>query len=275
MKKLVFILGSQRSGTTALEYILSTNSNLFAIGEVRLLENFIKNNAKIKLSKGRCTCGKLITRCPFWSRVFNQMECLYDVKIEDLITNISREEHLRALYESIDHETDEILIDSSKNIEYINTLAKALPDWDISIIYIYRDPFQVSLSARKWHKKIGRMRRPQFVSMIRWLRSNFRMRLWLIRHREIKYLVLRYEDFVSDPLVNLRKVSDVIGIQGDYSLKLNLRDLHTVAGTPTRFESNEFVLSSTPLKNQIKGNFIMKIFGWFITRICNFAFLLK
>lgn len=275
-KKLIYILGSQRSGTTALEYILSTNLNLFALGEVRLLDDFITNAPKLKLSLGRCTCGIPLRKCTFWSKILNRLSVNFGFSCDELLTNVpfvkdrdSCKKHLYALYETLSDETDQILVDSSKNLDYLDFLVDALTDWKISVVYVTRDPLEVALSVKKWDKRLALKERPTYRIMAGWVHANWRMSRWLRAHDEVTQFELRYENFVTDPDTSLLDLSNTLGLSNQFQRVLNLRELHTVSGTPSRFDSDEFRLSPVPMKNQIKGNFFLRFLSWTIRRLCH------
>lgn len=275
-KRLIYILGSQRSGTTALEYILSTNPNCFALGEVRLLDDFIANAPKLKFSLGRCTCGIPLRECTFWSKILNRLSVNFGVSCDDLLTNVpfvedrvSCKKHLYALYETVSDETDQILVDSSKNLDYLDFLVGALHDWEISVVYVTRDPLEVALSVKKWDKRLALKERPTYRVMVGWGHANWRMSRWLRAHGELAQFELRYESFVTDPNTSLLNLSNALGLSNQFQRALNLRELHTVSGTPSRFDSDEFRLSPVPMKNQIKGNFLLRFMSWAIRRLCH------
>ena len=70
MEKLAYITGSGRSGSTLLDMLLSTNSDIAALGEVhRYSISFNKiTNAHL------CTCGETIEECPFWTKVSREIQ---------------------------------------------------------------------------------------------------------------------------------------------------------------------------------------------------------
>ena len=47
-QEIVFILGQARTGTTLVEKIISSHSNVFSLGENKYLENIIFNQEKLK-----------------------------------------------------------------------------------------------------------------------------------------------------------------------------------------------------------------------------------
>jgi hypothetical protein len=59
LAKLVYIGGYGRSGSTLLEYLLTTHPAVVACGEV---ERHLRSFGKKKV----CTCGRRAKRCPVW-----------------------------------------------------------------------------------------------------------------------------------------------------------------------------------------------------------------
>lgn len=265
-KKLIYILGGQRSGTTALEYVLSSNAQLFACGELMLLEHYIDRNPHYQISKWRCTCGAPIEECSFWSRILSRMESEFGCSKYDVKTHIKNNQHmtregyrsyLRNLYETLSSEVGATIVDSSKNLNYLQELYEALPDWEISVVYVLRDPLQVALSDRKWHRKLGNRYPPIWRFLLKWSIVNARNSLYvnkLKRSRGECVSVLKYSEFTEAEELDL---SDIIrGFDGDTSLSrtVELRKLHTVAGTPTRFDKDLFTLSSRPITHDLSDD---------------------
>lgn len=256
-KQLIYILGSQRSGTTALEYVLSTNSSLFALGEVRLLNKFIRNDPSLVDSRGRCTCGVQVADCAFWSPVLASVSQQLRVDNKSLYKDVDSPKadrgeairQVRALYERLSADSERILIDSSKTLSYLRLLYEALPDWNICVVHVVRDPLQVVLSSLKWKERhFGESNSPHLL-LLGWLRAQLGMMSWLSRRQRMQCLELRYESFVQDPLASLQRISAAFSLKQEFQLSLNLRGLHTIAGTPSRFRVDEFQLEPKPMKN--------------------------
>lgn len=67
LKKLVYIMADSRSGSTLLERMLNRHPSITSVGELRRLNECIKND-------GNCSCGEKISKCKFWEKVFTDFE---------------------------------------------------------------------------------------------------------------------------------------------------------------------------------------------------------
>lgn len=256
-KRLLYILGDQRSGTTALEYVLSTNPQLHACGEVMLLEPFIGNEPRYKISKGRCTCGVIVNECSFWRPVLSEVSGELGVKICEIRTNLKDgvadeelKKHIRCLYEKAYAQVGGGLLDSSKELSYLLLLREVLPDWQIDIVRISRDPYQVVSSVMKWREEFGKRRVSPYVFLWQWVRKNRKSKLWGKQQKSASYTEASYEEFVTQSDQTITRILKHFGYTTNFKKKLNLRELHTIAGTPTRFDHAEFELKDKPMLNK-------------------------
>ena len=60
--KVIYIVGDSRNGSTLLQHLLALQEGVMAVGEVRRLHEFAKDDAI-------CACGQTLSRCPFWRGV--------------------------------------------------------------------------------------------------------------------------------------------------------------------------------------------------------------
>ena len=271
-KRLLYILGDQRSGTTALEYILSTNPQLHACGELMLLEGFIANEPQYKISKGRCTCGVVFSECSFWRPVLSEVSEELDVDVLGIRTNLKKrgaddelKQHIRCLYGKAYDQAGGALLDSSKDLDYLVLLHEVLHDWQIDVVRISRDPYQVVSSVMKWREQFGQRKITPFLFLWQWVKKNRLSKYWGERQSPDSYMEVSYENFVNRSDQTVTRILRYFKYAPDYSKKLNLRELHTVAGTPTRFDKDEFELSKKPMLNKP----VKMPFGFdFLARIC-------
>ena len=127
---LIYIMGTGRSGTTALATFLGNNKEIQNIGEMHQFFEHIDENKE-------CSCGKQINECEFWknkidnptqessanSRKLSEKMESHSSIINHLINNFSNIEHekyialhqsiLNSIYSDSDKST---LLDSSKYI---------------------------------------------------------------------------------------------------------------------------------------------------------------
>lgn len=60
--RLLFIIGEGHSGSTILDTILSSHSQIFGVGEVYALARTVKTGEL-------CCCGEPVESCEFWSKI--------------------------------------------------------------------------------------------------------------------------------------------------------------------------------------------------------------
>jgi Sulfotransferase family len=263
--KVLYIAGSGRSGTTLLDRILGQLEGFFSAGE---LENLWERGM---LADRKCGCGLPFSRCPTWMAIMQRAyggpdgvdarrmaACNRErtgprrvpsvlargVRGGDPATR-SQRETLHRLYQSVRQETGcRVLVDSSKSALYAEQL-KTLPDVDLYLVHLVRDPRATahSFQRRKKLPDFGderlMQRQPPLVSSRRWaLWQTVTELLW--RGRPDRYLRVRYEDFVRDPQATVRRITALVG-EGPLELPfpsettVRLRPTHSVSGNPNRF----------------------------------------
>ena len=205
-KKIIYIVGYPRSGSTILQSILNELSYAVSVGEIKTIidYNFIK--------KKPCSCGKQISRCEYWSKIIEKLEREYTIermanlnKHRSQISNryfnrvrfrrfnnlISMSNSyglfLRKLYGLI-HETCEVIVDSSKDPMYGWFLSKFL-NAEVFYIHLIRDPRACYFSYKKDDLRIN---------PFRWSWMNWNAE-FLRRLSPTNYLQVRYEDFANRP----------------------------------------------------------------------------
>lgn len=262
--KVLFIAGWGRSGTTILGNILGQIPGFTAVGELRF---FWERNLA---GDHPCGCGLKVDQCPFWSSVIERAWGGVPPNPADMIRwrdrlrtrhlplllspgaadRYSKEleqyrDHLACLYRAI-HEVSQsrVIVDSSKFPSYAYALS-LLPDIELSVLLMVRDPRAVAYS---WlHPKgergaeSSRMKRiGTFSSSFLWLTWNlFGERLG--RRRSDRFSILRYEDFAREPRPALEKIlswldepNDLAQFQDDHTV--TLATTHTSSGNPNRHQ---------------------------------------
>lgn len=270
--KIIYIAGEGRSGSTLLERILGQHSKIFAAGElIHIWErSFIENQL--------CSCRKPFKECDIWQNIVNEFLRNVDrnitpSKIIDAFLRTGRIRHylLRKdfdnkysklineiyykLYNTILKVTKkEYLVDASKSPVFAHILASNT-NIDLFIIHLVRDPRGVAYSWTK--KKI----RPEIVNKVKFMPRYSVLRSaisWLVVNKialdlkkynnDVKYLLIRYEDIVSNSQDILRKIYDFLGLKADPKMLFVDKDIiyldvnHTVAGNPIRFKTGKLGL---------------------------------
>lgn len=266
--QVLYIGGAGRSGSTLIEILLGNLPEYFSVGELRHFWEYWVEETRT------CGCGALLRQCPFWSEVVTNLE-LSEQQIQQ-IARLARQfdrshyipllrkqleapkphlvEFLTAtqnLYLTIGKMTGaRILVDSSKTPAHFLMLKKALKE-DITVLHLVRDGRAVAYAWNKRAKLDPSLKMPQeahmpqrnlSLSIIRWMLENYYMSK--LGQGQTNYEVLRYEDFVSDPVNRLRQgLKKLEGSEGDIrwleqiQKHMHLNPTHSVGGNPIRFQN--------------------------------------
>lgn len=267
--QVLYIAGSVRSGSTVLDKLLGELDGFFSTGEIAyvwergLLENWL------------CGCGVRFRDCPVWAAVLRAafgeplgVEPREMMALQRRVTRIRRVPHvLRAsrrgtpealglgslpanldrLYRAIRDTTgSRVIVDSSKIPAYGYVLG-SLPGIDLRVVHLVRDSRAVAYS---WMRKKAQPDRGEDGDMHRTgpLAGAVLWSIWNAMAEALwtsvpeRYLRLRYEDFVRDPAVALRRIQRWMGAEpsdlpflGGRVATLGVS--HTVAGNPNRLDT--------------------------------------
>jgi hypothetical protein len=147
-----------------------------------------------------------------------------------------------------------VIVDSSK-LASDAFLLSTLPDVRVHVLHLVRDP---RATAHSWNRR--RLKDPSAPdsyfgrigpvdSSFYWLRRNAVIEALLRRSHGSRYLLVRYEDFVGDPLALVRSVAELVG-ESEANLPftgprtVRLSENHMVAGNPRRFSSGQCEIRS-------------------------------
>lgn len=231
-----------------------------SVGELRLLHDYIMG---MEVTRGslerRCTCGQEVVECGFWRDILAEVSTELGVSVSAIRTAPGRKgadglvpapdrvkSHLKSIFGRLREKTPSIIVDSSKDLCYLQALREALPDWRIVVVFMLRDPLAVARSQNKWRAVEGRSALPDIVLLYRWLQVNLRNRAAFEAVPPGDARFVRYEEFIRDPDRVLKDIACAIGVKNDFSLSVDMRQLHTIAGTPSRFSTDRFVLGRVP-----------------------------
>jgi hypothetical protein len=285
-KKILFIGGSGRSGSTLLEEVLNQVEGMFGVGEL----NFIWS--KGYRTNQRCTCGEYFRDCSFWSELDEQVfEGLDDSEVEQVLSlqqdlnkrlNIplrlfncdvlntykSKAEELRTYYRRIlegifELSGCEVLIDSSKSPLQALFLSE-IEGYDFHLVHLVRDSRAVANSwqrkKRRWEVDWKEEYMPQFSLTKSATNWNYKNGIFhLLQDRFPSYIRLRYEDFVNSPKKVLQRIISQVGESGrrlnfieGSKVRLTEKNYHSISGNPSRFRSDDITLQ---MDDEWKTNF--------------------
>jgi len=124
--RLIYIPGSGYSGSTILDLLLGSHSEIEGVGEFYQYDEVVKNN-------GICTCWRKINNCPFWSEVRK----IYDGLISKSGVDFRDDQILKDYFmfkAILIHTGKKIIVDSSKRLDRFKLLLKSglsILNWSI------------------------------------------------------------------------------------------------------------------------------------------------
>ena len=72
--KIIYIVSNDRSGSTVLDFLLGQHPDIISIGELHHLYKYLVCNEEyLKDTLLKCTCGKRVNECEFWSMVQKEL----------------------------------------------------------------------------------------------------------------------------------------------------------------------------------------------------------
>lgn len=216
------VVGDDRSGTTVIGTVLGQLPGATFVGEVSQVWRAFTT------ADWRCSCGQLLTSCPFWSavRLRSQVDAHFDVNALRAITeqylrvrpaqlvSLARRalpptladytSALECVYEAIAVAADStVIIDSSKSAPEL-LLALRTFRLRLDILHVVRDPRAVAhsrsrqipamQSGSQWMASEGAI-----TSSLRWAVRNTLIEIAAARYASVGRR-MRYEDFVTHPV---------------------------------------------------------------------------
>jgi len=218
--KVLYIAGSNRCGSTLLARLLGTLPGFFAIGEG--LVHFFTGSSEDHVP---CGCGADVHDCSFWKRISLPLEeepfaarwlrlhrtpllgsyCRrYPQHISELVRSVGN------FYDTIAQRAgSQVIVDSSKSPLHARLLSW-VPNVDLQVVYLVRDPRSVvasSRQAKQWLPGASALH-----ATTRWLGLSLGSEY--LRTRVPRWRRLRYEDLVKAPS------STTLGIAADLGFHL-------------------------------------------------------
>ncbi|MDT0686588.1 sulfotransferase domain-containing protein [Autumnicola psychrophila] len=238
--KLISIMGYARSGTTFLgTYASHCGEKVFFAGEIdKGIEKYLANRPSL------CSCGESYQECPVWSKI------LPEISKENL--------NLEFIFEKIHELTGAtIIIDSSKNLEYIKKFKKIFGS-NFYTIHLKRNPKGVILSRmnnRMRRIKAGKHPKPQLASKytlmalydsLEWSYHNY----WMEKVKEKeRNLNLTYDSFETELPEKINSFFDDMDVsKGDDFL-----ENHVVYGANGRLNYSKEIKVNKSWRKKLSG----------------------
>jgi hypothetical protein len=263
-KKIVYIAGYSRSGSTILDILLSSHSNIFGTGELVYLFDDWLNGSRL------CTCGEVYQNCPFWKNFKLPQGISFDEAI-GILRNIETRKKIKALvggkiepnviqkYKLIQSALynyifevsgKDIIIDSSKSSRDMAGRFYAIhryTEFDIYVIHLIKNGLSIVESyvkkGRNWSIE-GYKKNNSFSSArssIGWLLANSIAERLGEQMQQHQFIQIKYEILLNHPESVLKRIgeflnidiSDVISVVKNNEL---LHPKHNVGGNRLRLE---------------------------------------
>jgi hypothetical protein len=264
--KVLYIAGFERSGSTVFAKVLGESGGLFAAGE---LNNLWK---RLYVDDVPCGCSLPFNECPVWVEVMSATIGTSDTASSQpalarqggksllplmfipggrkiaASRNADNLATLDRLYRSIQEVTGcNVIVDSSKGPGY-KFLIDLLPDIDLYVVNLVRDPrgVQYSMLRRKRDGAPGYRNHSVTRSSLSWMGRNL-LHEWLSLRSRRRYLSMRYEEFVADPLTSVQQVLRLIGEPTEHAPAIEDQSLdagvnHMMGGSRNRRETGRVTL---------------------------------
>ena len=263
--KIIYIIGSGHCGSTLLDMILGSHSDVFGLGEIH----------NIRLDN-ECACGEIIENCKYWRNLKNKIDtkklAVFRTK-KDFLLNLDKykefinpnavniKEYLninKIIFDNISEKSGkQVIVDSSKDANRLELLLKDT-DLNIVVVHIVRDGRAVFWSYFKKYQKI-------LPYMFKWFLVNLKIEI-IKRRNNVKSVLVRYEDLTVNPKKEISKILNMAGLNYEESM-LDFRKFehHQVEGNRMRKSGGGEIKvdmewkEKMPLKYKILFN---TLFGW-------------
>ncbi len=259
--KVLYIAGSGRCGSTVLSQLLGEIDGFVNIGELRYLFN-----TKMRQPDLPCGCGQQPYECAFWRNYIQEIpeevvrwatdtlriKQFPLLKLKHTLTG--KEQNLSAfraviikLYHWISEETGaKVIVDASKHPVFLWALSLG-DEVDLFVLHLVRDPRDVAAS---WSNPKGYLRKRASLRVtLQWILYNTLPEVLYAQSK--KYMRLRYEDFLRQPLDSVREIIDFLqeepGLmhslchEGNKRFELR-RTQHVLAGNPDKQLRSRFLV---------------------------------
>lgn len=282
---LIYIASTGRSGSTLLESILGTHSQMATAGEIHVWPKNITEGGNIP-----CGCGKSVPECSFWQKMVERVEPLQQPqpKIDFFRDKYNagktlRLSHIKEFFSEKQSQSLAKKIETygKNNYQFFTSFTELIyletgikPNWiidsskdpyrllwllrsglfNIKVLQVVKDPraFVYSMS-----KDLLKQNRPGLKPKLLH-RATMKSLSWIVQNYLFKqiankyvnpedYIFIPYEKLASKPEETVRSICQVIDCQYEEQAIANFRNnqMHTIAGNPMRFRSGGIVLDET------------------------------
>ena len=299
--KVIHFIGSGRSGTTLLNILLDNHPSITGVGELSYITRHIWPEL------GYCGCGKRIDNCEIWKDIYKRwIDESHNNMLEEHISlqnDFERYRQIKRLIWKCNWETREfrkysdyqtklyraildvnngsIIADASKHPLRVWSLSH-IPEIDLRVIHVIRDPRGVAWSRKKSYDKDPKSglgwnvySQPVWQSALRWIFINLLSDY--VSNRVNKVIKLRYEDLIQNPFDTLLRIGEFVGLRfQNMAHKISSGESitvgHIAAGNRLRMEKHIVLRRDSNWKTNMSGdekkmvwritNWLMKKYGY-------------
>lgn len=265
---IIYVIADKRSGSTLLDYLLSSHPDSVSLGELRLLSGHFHRIRAGERWNWNCSCGQPIASCSFWTEIFDRLKEKEapDTFLEKSITSINLFKPVKkTLKKSLQLSSDEkaktvvnncwkiykavfaqtgkkIITDSSKNAVQAWYLWK-YRQGNIKFLILNRDIRAIAFSkmkrttANKYQENYS-----VFKSLINSCKVAKQNRLIgnAIKRDAGKVMTVNYNDLVTKTDETISAVCNFMNIPVfTPPEEFESRIQHSIAGSPHRFEKSK------------------------------------
>lgn len=294
--KLIYIAGGGHSGSTLLDLIIGSSSNVMGLGELHFFNsyNYDLDDPKLyDINKRVCSCGKEFENCEFWSDVKRDTGKKIDISrfytfwetVKTIWNIICPFEVLRFDVGNIDYQilvqsilrvckrngqSIDYLLDSSKDPRSLLKLESVFGKDKLKVIFLVRDirGYVNSYSnSDKWRVKDAGLKPENFLRVaIRWLFVNLSITVYTKLHN-IECVKIVYDEFCQNPDRTLQALNEKWGvnISDDYIEEIHETEYHNIHGNLMKFSQIKSIRWDKSWAKQLpkwKKIIIDIFFGW-------------
>lgn len=237
--KVIYILGAGHSGSTLLDLLLGSHSQVESVGEINNFYDYISPKTDHLKGIRYCTCGTHVDECPYWKPIRENLRSEFGTDEISLQPNDPKAfaSHNQLVFQSIlDVSGKSVICDSSKIYSRLQGLLNA-NGFDVEIIHLIRDSRAVAYSYKKKGEKF-------YPTLIAWLKVN--LYEWFKLRKRKNYRLLRYEDFVDNPEAALKEILKSAGLNFESEQLLFWKhEHHNLGGNRMRNKGRQEIRKDT------------------------------
>ena len=220
--EILYIIGAGHCGSTILNLCLDRHSSIIGVSEIITLNS--KNPD--------WTSDDFLLKNSFWSRVDREMSEKYGYRITEVPfkfnkklkhDDVSNQCNKAVLEIILKISKKRIIADSSKNSKRLSALL-GNPLFKVRVIYLVRDGRAIVHSYRRKYNN-------WLIGWYKLLQTDYAARRLMTLHGSDNWLIVRYEDMVSNLEVTMKKICNFTGINFEPSmLHPNTLDFNGISG---------------------------------------------